>query len=98
MEATFEQWRRGPTGTPAIGPLRIRLSESRDVAKAITKVPATMHGTPVFRGTGVPVKTLFDYLEAANPLEDFLKRVPTVTRALVLEALDEAKHLLLTRD
>ncbi|MBZ5600967.1 MAG: DUF433 domain-containing protein [Acidobacteriia bacterium] len=56
-----------------------------------------MHGVPVFRGTRVPVKTLFDYLEAGEPLESFLEGFPTVSRALALEALEEAKQLLLTR-
>ena len=31
-----------------------------------------MHGAPVFRGTRVPVRTLFDYLEGGDTLEDFL--------------------------
>ncbi len=56
-----------------------------------------MHGTPVFRGTRVPVKTLFDYLEAGDSIEDFLEGFPTVSRALALQALEEAKHLLLAR-
>ena len=56
-----------------------------------------MHGTPVFRGTRVPVQTLFDYLEGGDTLEGFLKGFPTVTRALALAALEEAKQLLLAR-
>ena len=67
------------------------------MAKAITYAPPTMHQTPVFRGTRVAVKTLFDYLEAGDSLEDFLEGFPTVSRALALEALEEAKHLLLAR-
>jgi uncharacterized protein (DUF433 family) len=56
-----------------------------------------MHGVPVFRGTRVPVQTLFEYLEGGDTLEDFLEGFPTVSRALALEALQEAKHLLLSR-
>ena len=56
-----------------------------------------MHGSPVFRGTRVPVQTLFDYLEGGDTLEDFLEGFPTVTRALALAALEEAKQLLLAR-
>jgi len=56
-----------------------------------------MHGVPVFRGTRVPVQTLFDYLEGGETLEDFLCGFPTVPRALALEALEEAKLLLLAR-
>ena len=54
-----------------------------------------MHGVPVFRGTRVPVQTLFDYLEGGDTLEDFLEGFPTVSRSLALEALEEAKQLLL---
>ncbi len=56
-----------------------------------------MHGVPVFRGTRVPVLTLFEYLEGGESLENFLEGFPTVSRALALEALEEAKQLLLTR-
>jgi uncharacterized protein (DUF433 family) len=62
---------------------------------AIIRDPEIMHGTPVFRGTRVPVQTLFDYLEGGDRLEDFLEGFPTVSRALALEALEEAKQLLL---
>lgn len=54
-------------------------------------------GAPVFRGTRVPVQTLFDYLEGGDRLEDFLEGFPTVTRELALAALEEAKALLLAR-
>ncbi len=67
------------------------------MAQAITRDTETMHGVPVFRGTRVQVQTLFDYLEGGDSLEDFLKGFPTVRRALVLEALEEAKQLLLAR-
>jgi uncharacterized protein (DUF433 family) len=58
-------------------------------SRAITTDPETVHGTPVFRGTRVPVQTLFDYLEGGDTLEDFLEGFPTVSRALAVEALDE---------
>lgn len=56
-----------------------------------------MHGVPVFRETRVPVQTLFEYLEGGETLEDFLEGFPTVSRSLAIEALEEAKHLLLAR-
>ena len=68
-----------------------------DVTQAITRDPETMHGVPVFRGTRVPVQTLFDYLEGGDTLEDFLQGFPTVSRALAVEALAEARKLLLAR-
>jgi uncharacterized protein (DUF433 family) len=63
----------------------------------IVKNAATLGGTPVFRGTRVPIQTLFDYLEGSETLEDFLQGFPTVTRELALAALEEAKDLLLAR-
>jgi uncharacterized protein (DUF433 family) len=66
------------------------------MAQAITRDPDTMHGVPVFRGTRVPVQTLFDYLEGGETLEEFLNGFPTVARSLALDALEEARILLLT--
>jgi uncharacterized protein (DUF433 family) len=68
------------------------------VAQAITRDPEIMHGTPVFRGTRVPVQTLFDYLEDGETLEDFLEGFPTVSRSLAVEALEEAKQLAFAPD
>ena len=63
----------------------------------ISKDPDILGGTPVFRGTRVPIQTLFDYLEGGETLEDFLEGFPTVSREMAVAALEEAKHLLLTR-
>ncbi len=52
-----------------------------------------MHGTPVFRGTRVPVKTLFEYLENGESLDDFLEGFPAVTRELAIQVLEESKDL-----
>jgi len=38
----------------------------------------TMSGTPVFKGTRVPVKNLIDYLEGGYDLEVFLDHFPAV--------------------
>ncbi|MGH7038513.1 MAG: DUF433 domain-containing protein [Stellaceae bacterium] len=51
-----------------------------------------MHGTPMFAGTRVPVKALFDYLMGGDALADFLDDFPTVGRdqaARVLELAEE---------
>ncbi len=63
--------------------------------RAISVDPETMHDVPVFRGTRVPVQTLLDYLEGGETLEDFLEGFPRVSREMALEALLEAKRLLL---
>lgn len=64
---------------------------------AIVRDPEIMHGTPVFRGTRVPIQTLFDYLEGGDTLDDLLEGFPTAGRELAIQALEEAKHLLLAR-
>ncbi|HSB81997.1 MAG TPA: DUF433 domain-containing protein [Candidatus Methylomirabilis sp.] len=51
-------------------------------------------GVPVFVGTRVPVKTLIDYLEAGDRLDDFLEDFPTVTREQAICALDLAREAL----
>ena len=59
--------------------------------------PEIMGGTPVFTGTRVPFSTLLDYLEAGEPLSEFLEDFPTVTRELAVSALEQAKDALLSR-
>ncbi len=48
--------------------------------------PEIMSGTPVFIGTRVPLVTLIDYLEAGQPLSEFLEDFPTVTREQAVAA------------
>jgi uncharacterized protein (DUF433 family) len=67
------------------------------MAEAVTRDPEVMHGAPVFRGTRVPVKTMFDYLENGESLDDFLAGFPTVSRDLAIQVLEEAKELRLAR-
>lgn len=52
--------------------------------------PEVLHGTPVFVGTRVPVKTLFDYLKGGDPLAEFLDDFPTVSREQAVKALELA--------
>lgn len=61
----------------------------------ITVDPEIHSGTPVFTGTRVPIKTLFDHLEAGEPLEVFLDDFPSVSRALAVAVLEEARAALL---
>ena len=49
--------------------------------------PEIMGGTPVFVDTRVPLATLLDYLEAGQPLSEFLDDFPTVTREQAVGAL-----------
>jgi len=61
----------------------------------VEKDPERLGGAPVFRGTRVPVKSLFDYLSAGDSLETFLDDFPGVTREQTRAVLDAAGlHLL----
>jgi uncharacterized protein (DUF433 family) len=53
-----------------------------------------MGGTPVFRGTRVPVQTLIEYLEAGDSIDEFLAGFPSVAREQVIAFLEEAKEKL----
>jgi len=64
---------------------------------AIHSDPAIMGGTPVFVGTCVPFQTLLDYIEAGDPLAEFLEDFPSVSRELAIAALEQAKEALLAR-
>jgi uncharacterized protein (DUF433 family) len=53
-----------------------------------------MGGTPVFRGTRVPVQTLLHYLEAGDSIDEFLEGFPSVSRPQLIAFLEEAKDRL----
>jgi predicted Fe-S protein YdhL (DUF1289 family)/uncharacterized protein (DUF433 family) len=56
--------------------------------------PEIQGGVPVFAGTRVPVKYLFDSLEAGDSLDAFLKSFPSVTREQAIAALELAREAL----
>ncbi len=58
----------------------------------ITIDPQILGGAPVFRGTRVPVKTLFEYLENDYSVEEFLECFPSVSRDLVRQVLDRSEQ------
>jgi len=57
--------------------------------------PEILGGTPVFTGTRVPVRSLFDYLEGGDSLDEFLRQFPSVKREQAVAALDAARDSLL---
>ena len=62
--------------------------------KLIT-VDSEIHGgTPVFVGTRVPIKTLFDPLEAGDSIDVFLDDFPSVSRELAVAVLEQARAAL----
>ena len=62
----------------------------------ITIDPEILGGAPVFKGTRVPVKTLFEYLERDYSLEEFLECFPSVSRELALRVLERSEQSLLS--
>ena len=66
--------------------------------KVISSDHGTLGGTPVFKGTRVPVQTLFDYLENDETLQEFLENFPTVTKDQAIEVLKIAEKLVTSAD
>lgn len=66
--------------------------KAQDVIEINSEILA---GTPVFRGTRVAIKTLFDYLEVSS-LDDFLEGFPTVSREQAEAVIELAANLLYT--
>jgi uncharacterized protein (DUF433 family) len=60
----------------------------------IVRDPEIMSGMPVFAGTRVPIRNLFDYLEAGDPLDEFLDDFPSVTRNQAVVVLELCSEML----
>ena len=60
----------------------------------VTVDPEIHSGTPVFTGTRVPVKVLFDHLASGDGLGIFLDDFPSVSRELAVAVLEEARTAL----
>ena len=60
--------------------------------RAITISPDIQSGEPVFSGTRVPVKNLFDYLKGGDTIDEFMTDFPSVTKDQILELLSLAEH------
>lgn len=60
--------------------------------RVITISDDIQSGEPVFSGTRVPVKNLFDYLKGGDSIDEFLTDFPSVKRDQVTELLNIAEH------
>jgi uncharacterized protein (DUF433 family) len=60
----------------------------------ITRDPETHSGTPVFTGTRIPVKVLFDYLADGQSVDVFVRHYPSVSRAQAVAAIEEVEEIL----
>jgi uncharacterized protein (DUF433 family) len=65
-----------------------------NLPKPLRPVLVRDSGTPVFRGTRVPLQLLVDSLKRGHTLEEFLEGYPTVSREMAIAALEEAQQLL----
>jgi uncharacterized protein (DUF433 family) len=57
--------------------------------------PEIMSGEPCFAGTRVPVRTLLDYIEGGDSLDDFLEDFPTVARRQPIAFLEQSADAML---
>ena len=57
----------------------------------VTQNPDVLGGEPVFAGTRVPAKSLFDHLEAGDSIEQFLEGFPSVKREQVIALLESTR-------
>lgn len=62
----------------------------------ITSSPERMSGQPVFAGTRIPVRILFEFLEDGAPLGEFLTSYPDITREHAIAVLELAREFVLT--
>ena len=62
--------------------------------KVINIDPEILGGTPVFNGTRVPIKNLFDYLEAGDSIEEFINDFEAVKKEQVVKLLELSQRLL----
>ena len=69
-----------------------------DVQEIITIDNDILGGQPVFKGTRVPVESLFDHLEAGVSLDEFLEDFPTVSKEQAIALLDIANKLLTSKN
>ena len=56
--------------------------------------PEILGGTPVFNGTRVPIKNLFDYLEGGDSIEIFLDDFDSVSKEQVIKVLEMSQKLI----
>ncbi len=64
--------------------------------KVINIDPEILGGTPVFSGTRVPIKNLFDYLESVETIESFLEDFEGVSKEQVLRLLELTGKLIIS--
>jgi uncharacterized protein (DUF433 family) len=84
-----EHWHATRSGTLVL------VDRARDL-RAVTRSPEVQGGVPVFAGTRVPVRVLFDHLKDGESLDSFLSQYPSVKRDQAVEVLEAAKSLVIS--
>lgn len=69
-----------------------------DLQELITIDPDILGGQPVFKGTRVPIETLFDHLEAGVSLDEFFDDFPTVSKEQAIATLEIANKLMTSKN
>jgi uncharacterized protein (DUF433 family) len=69
-----------------------------DLNEIITIDNDILGGQPVFKGTRIPVESLFDHIEAGVPLDEFLEEFPTVSKDQAIALLTIANKLLTSKN
>ena len=65
------------------------------LGQIVHRDPDILSGTPVFLGTRVPIRSLFDYLQGGDSLDEFLRQFPSVRRDQAVGLLDLARDAIL---
>lgn len=89
------------TNTALVARDRERIPADSPLAPYVSVRPGRMHGQPVFKGTRVPVQTLFDHLSSGDTLDEFLdgfegvsrEQAVAVVNLAALGLLDGLRHL-----
>lgn len=80
-----------PISLPCDSPKLFRfetINRSAMEGRIINIDPEILGGTPVFYGTRVPIKNLFDYLETGDSIELFLEDFEGVSKDQVVKVLE----------
>jgi uncharacterized protein (DUF433 family) len=80
-----------PGVLPCSNARRLLALEAAMDKSLVSRDPDIMSGALCFTGTRVPVKNLFDYLEGASSLEEFLRDFPSVSRERAIDVLEAAR-------
>ena len=74
---------------------RIKLLNLKSMINKVINIdPEILSGTPIFNGTRVPIKNLFDYPETGETIETFLQDFESVSREQVLKVLELSEQLI----